>query len=147
VSEDRESLTFATNPSHSALDVRPSVLIVDDNRDFLRLLSLEWREATKWNIRTAQSVAEAATIGSSQTIDFALLDLFLPDGNGIELGTTLLERQSGIHVAIMTGAELSHTDGDECRKLKFDVVNKPFLPQQIIDLARERFKSQARASA
>jgi FixJ family two-component response regulator len=47
----------------------------------------------------------------------------------------------------MTGGELSEFEEYECRKGQFDVVNKPFLPQQIIDLVRERIKTQARVSA
>jgi CheY-like chemotaxis protein len=116
----------------------PAVLIVDDNRDFLRLLSLEVTETTRWTVYTAQSVFEAETISASQKIDFALLDLLLPDGNGMDLGTRLVAQQDGIHIAIMTGAQLTKGEEEDCRKSKFDIVNKPFLPQQIISLVRER---------
>jgi ATP-dependent Clp protease ATP-binding subunit ClpA/CheY-like chemotaxis protein len=144
---DKEGLTFETSTSISAFaPARPTVLIVDDNRDFLRLLSLELTAATAWNVHTAQSVEETAAISAAHTIDFALLDLLLPDGNGLDLGTKLMEQQPGIHVAIMTGAELSRVEGDECKKYMFDVVDKPFLPQQIIDLVRQ-FVRPRRASA
>jgi ATP-dependent Clp protease ATP-binding subunit ClpA len=148
LADSKEGLTFETGP-RERLAVAPAhtVLIVDDNRDFLRLLSLELTAATRWNVSTAQSVAEAETISSSHAIDFALLDLLLPDGNGIDFGAKLMQQQPEIHVAIMTGGELSRVEGDECRKCLFDVVNKPFLPQQIIDLVRQRIKSHARASA
>lgn len=148
LAEGGGSLTFET-PAREPLTAasRPTVLIVDDNRDFLRLLSLELTSGTRWNVSTAQSLGEAETISSSNKINFALLDLLLPDGNGIDLGAKLTERHLGIHVAIMTGADLSRTEGEECRKWKFDIVNKPFLPQQVIDLVRERIRSQARASA
>ena len=63
-------------------------LVVDDNGDFLRLLSLEFTVATHWQVSTAQSVAEAEAICSSNPIDFALLDLLLPDGNGIDFLVT-----------------------------------------------------------
>jgi CheY-like chemotaxis protein len=148
LADSKDSLTFETEPRQRlAVAPRPTVLIVDDNRDFLRLLSLELTAGTRWNVSTAQSVAEAETISSSHGIDFALLDLLLPDGNGIDLGAKLVQQQTGLHVAIMTGGELSRAEGDECRKRSFDVVNKPFLPQQLIDLVRERIKSQAKASA
>ena len=148
VSGNKDSLNFETAlQERLAVAPRPTVLIVDDNRDFLRLLSLEFTAATRWTVRTAQSVEEAEAINSSNVIDFALLDLLLPDGNGIDLGAKLLEQQPGIHVAIMTGAELSRVDEDECGRWRFAVVNKPFLPQQIIDLVCERVQVQARASA
>src|SRR5437899_13023078 len=106
LSEGKDGLAFESpGIARPAIVPHPTVLIVDDNRDFLRLLSLELSEGTRWGMSTAQSVAEAERIGSTQTIDFALLDLILPDGNGIELGARLREQQPEIHVAIRTGGE------------------------------------------
>jgi DNA-binding NtrC family response regulator len=122
-------------------------LIVDDNRDFLRLLSLELTEMTNWGVITSQSVAEAEAIPPETTVDFALLDLLLPDGNGIDLGAKLRERYPAAHVAIMTGAELSTVEESECRNYEFDIVTKPFLPQQIVSLLQERVSKLFRASA
>lgn len=148
VPETGDSLTFDTTPRERWPVVeRPVLLIVDDNRDFLRLLSLQLTAATPWNVITAQSVEGAISVSSSHAIDFALLDLLLPDGSGIDLGTKLVEQLPGSHVAIMTGGELSRTEGDECRELKFDVVNKPFLPEQVVDLVNQFVKSRARAAA
>jgi CheY-like chemotaxis protein len=139
VSESRDSLSFdSTAVQRPAAASSPNLLIVDDNRDFLRLLSLELSEATRWGVSTAQSVAEAEGIRSTPAIDFALLDLILPDGNGIDLGAKLREQEPAIHVAIMTGGELTTDEENECRKYRFDIVNKPFLPQQIVSLVRER---------
>jgi len=146
--EDKESLTFETTPRvQLAPAPRPRVLVVDDNGDFLRLLSLEFTVATQWQVSTAQSVAEAEAICSSNPIDFALLDLLLPDGNGIDFGAKLLVQKPGTHVAIMSGAGLSRLEEDQCRNCRFDIVMKPFLPQQIIDIVRERLRSRAKASA
>lgn len=127
-----------TSGQRPVAETHPTILIVDDNRDFLRLLSLELSEATRWRVCTAQSVEEAQGISSAQNIDFALLDLILPDGNGIELGTDLGQQHPAIQVAIMTGAELTTLEETECRKYRFDIVNKPFLPQQIVSLVQER---------
>jgi ATP-dependent Clp protease ATP-binding subunit ClpA/ActR/RegA family two-component response regulator len=139
VSEGRDSLRFeSTAVQRTTAASHPALLIVDDNRDFLRLLSLELSESTRWGVSTGQSVAEADIILSTQPIDFALLDLILPDGNGIDLGAKLTEQHPGIHVAIMTGGELTTEEENACRKYRFDIVNKPFLPQQIVSMVRER---------
>jgi len=114
------------------------MLIVDDNGDFLRLLSLELSDVTNWRVSAAQSAVEAKAAADAQPINFALLDLILPDGNGIDLGVSLIEKQPGMHIAIMTGGELTTAEENECRKYRFDIVNKPFLPQQIVSLVRER---------
>jgi CheY-like chemotaxis protein len=148
LSPDNQSLTFLTSPpDRTIVSSRPTILLVDDNRDFLRLLSLELTELTNWRVKTAQSVAEARQIGSTQPVDFALLDLILPDGNGIDLGGDLKHLDAKIHIAIMTGAELSSIEEEQCRKYGFDTVNKPFLPQHVVSLIQERLKRSARAIA
>jgi CheY-like chemotaxis protein len=148
INEDKDGLTFdTTSAERPKVASRPTILIVDDNRDFLRLLSLELTETTKWEVGTAQSVAEAEPIRSAKRIDFALLDLILPDGNGIDLGVKLKETEPGIHIAIMTGGELTTAEENECRKYAFDIVNKPFLPQQIVSLVRDRVITNTQSSA
>jgi DNA-binding NtrC family response regulator len=123
-------------------------LIVDDNRDFLRLLALDLGQAAHWRVTTAQSVVEAEHACSILSFDFALLDFILPDGNGLELGAKLQKRWPAIHVAIMTGGDLNSYDEYECRRFGFDIVNKPFLPQQIVSLVQERgIKMTSRVSA
>jgi CheY-like chemotaxis protein len=149
VAETKDNLIFETmRVERPALPRCPTLLIVDDNRDFLRLLSLELAHETRWSVTTAQSFADAENISSAQPIEFVLLDLLLPDGNGFDVGKNLQKQRPGIHVAIMTGAELSRMEEDECRERQFDVVNKPFLPLQIMDLVRQRvIKTHARVSA
>ena len=148
LSEGKDGLAFESpGIARPAIVPHPTILIVDDNRDFLRLLSLELSEGTRWKMSTAQSVAEAERVGSGNTIDFALLDLILPDGNGIDLGAKLTERHPGIHVAIMTGGELTTAEENECKKYRFDIVNKPFLPQQIVSLVHERVITISQVSA
>jgi ATP-dependent Clp protease ATP-binding subunit ClpA len=139
LNESSDALEFDTTPMQRPAAVTlPQVLIVDDNRDFLRLLSLELSEGTKWGVTTAQSVADVETLQPELPVDFALLDLILPDGNGIELGVKLKEQRPNLQVAIMTGAELTMVEEYDCRKHRFDIVNKPFLPQQIVSLILER---------
>ena len=145
--KDRSHLEFETAGTEFPSS-RPTVLIVDDNRDFLRLLSMELTNSTTWNVRTAQSLSEAEGILAAGMIHFALLDLFLQDANGIDLGVKLRKIDSSIQVAIMTGSELTHLEAHLCRKYGFDVIHKPFLPQQIVELVKDRvMKRKARGTA
>ena len=47
----------------------------------------------------------------------------------------------------MTGGELTTAEENECKKYRFDIVNKPFLPQQIVSLVQERVIKMTKASA
>src|SRR5262249_34541965 len=56
VNDSGDALNFEANTvGHPAVaESGPKVLVVDDNRDFLRLLSLELGETTRWGVVTAQ---------------------------------------------------------------------------------------------
>ena len=67
------------------------------------MLSLYVETPYPWNLITAQSVAEADSLMAGQEIDCALLDLELPDGNGLKLGQRLKSHNAKVQVIIMTG--------------------------------------------
>jgi DNA-binding NtrC family response regulator len=124
---------------------RKTLLIVDDNSDFLRLLCLHLEKATQWRLITAQSVAEADLLTAGQEIDFALLDFGLPDGNGAKVGEQLKRKNPKIRVIIMTGGELTLEDDEICKKEGFQTINKPFFGRDIIRMIESK-KQTASAS-
>jgi DNA-binding NtrC family response regulator len=146
INDERDGLRFDLASSAQAAS-RPTIVIVDDNRDFLKLLSLEIGAATGWRIVLAQSAAEAVSMQSQEPADFALLDLILPDGNGIELGAKLHEQQPPLRVVIMTGGDLTLEEERECEACGFATIKKPFLPQEVIGLLRQLAFRTARVSA
>jgi ATP-dependent Clp protease ATP-binding subunit ClpA len=140
VSDDGESLRFnAIQPKPSKnVKRRRTLLIVDDNGDFLRLLSLHLEKATQWRLVTAQSVAEAEKVIEGQEIDSALLDLVLLDGNGLQVGEFLKRYYPNAQVIIMTGGFLTLEEDQICRKQDFQLINKPFLAADILALMEGR---------
>ncbi len=139
VAEDRESLVFTilrsdktSGPSH------PTILIVDDTRALLRLLSERLQTNTGWLVETAESVKDALEAIAKSAPDISLLDFLLPDGNGVKLGADLRHRLPRIQCVIMTGAELPPEEEEICRQYDFPIVQKPFLADFIINLIRSR---------
>lgn len=144
VAEDKESLLFSPLRTTKA-SPRPNVLIVDDNKDFLRLLSLQLGKSTKWRLVTAQSVAEAQNKMIDQDFDFALLDLALPDGNGVKLGQQLKAQNPDLQVIIMTGGELNLEEDQASRREDFYILKKPFLAGDIAGLIGVRKRAATTA--
>jgi ATP-dependent Clp protease ATP-binding subunit ClpA/CheY-like chemotaxis protein len=133
VERDNQTLQFSPLETPQ-ISSTPTLLIVDDNRDFLRLLSLQLGKSTPWRLLTAQSVAEAREAVKQRTIDFALLDLVLPDGNGVKLGRELKLHDRNVRVIVMTGGELTFEEDQARRSSGFKVVTKPFLVSDLIGL-------------
>ena len=75
-------------------DVRPSVLIVDDNEDSASLLG-EVLEMLQYEVAVANDGPTALEIACRRQFDFALLDIGLPLMDGYELARRLRGSPSG----------------------------------------------------
>jgi ATP-dependent Clp protease ATP-binding subunit ClpA/ActR/RegA family two-component response regulator len=145
VDDDNEKLRFSPTETKEMKTIqrRRTLLIVDDNSDFLRLLSLYVEGASSWRLITAQSAAEAQTLTAGMEIDCALLDMALPDGNGLKVGQQLKARNSSVQIIIMTGGALTLDEDQTCRKEDFQVIYKPFLASDVVNLIEGRRRGAA----
>jgi DNA-binding NarL/FixJ family response regulator len=79
------------------------VVVVDDHPVVLTgLAALIGSDPLLTVVATARSAAEALLLGDEVEPDVALLDLQLPDGDGITLGTELKQRWPDLRVLILT---------------------------------------------
>ncbi len=118
----------------------PTVLIVDDNRDLLRFLERLMAQSG-WKMLTAETAEEGRKLVAKQTPTVALLDYVLPDENGVALGVRLREMAPEIPVIIMSGAELPGKDQITCEEHDFQILQKPFLANEIMNQIRGRLSS------
>jgi DNA-binding NtrC family response regulator len=83
--------------------VKPHILLVEDNEGsrfgFVRYFIKEGYAVTE-----AASLAEAGRLLETQRFDAIVLDINLPDGNGIEFIDTIREQDSSIPIIVITGA-------------------------------------------
>ena len=63
---------------------RPHILLVDDSALVLDALRLLFQESG-YDVSIARSVTEAVDAAVSRSVDVMLLDLTLPDGDGLEI--------------------------------------------------------------
>ena len=80
-------------PKKSAKTAKAHVLIVEDNELVTGALRILFEETGR-RVTVAHSVAEAVKAGESDPPDLLLLDLTLPDGDGLEVAQRLAK--SGI---------------------------------------------------
>src|SRR5215475_15317342 len=79
----------------------PHALAVDDDPNFLSALA-ELIEGQGFTTNTACTLRDARSLVTHRTPDVALVDLYLPDGSGIELLKDL-ELGASTEVVLMTG--------------------------------------------
>ena len=80
----------------------PSLLIVDDDGPFLRRLARAM-EARGFLVETADSVAEGVTKSKAHPPKYAVIDLRLGDGNGLDVIEAIRQRRNDTRVIVLTG--------------------------------------------
>lgn len=82
-----------------------TVLLVDDHAVLAESLSvLLGRQADLDVVGTARTLAEAHRLVGSSRPDVVLLDVALPDGDGVAEIPALLERHPGARIVVLTGS-------------------------------------------
>ncbi len=113
-----------------------TVLVVDDERTIADGLRLTL-ESEGYAVRTAASVREALAAFTQADPHAAIVDLMLPDGDGLTLTRELKRRDPALEVVIIT-AYGSVRKAMEATKDAgaFYVLEKPFDPDELLGLIR-----------
>jgi two-component system KDP operon response regulator KdpE len=106
------------------------VLVVDDERQILRALRVILSDAG-FEVVAAQTAQEALDAAALRAPDAAIVDLILPDGNGIDVCRSIRE-WSQMPILVLSAV------GEEAEKIRAldagadDYVTKPFAPGELI---------------
>jgi two-component system response regulator RegX3 len=110
--------------------VRGRILVVDDEPAILDVVRLNL-EAEGYEVVTADTAAKALRAFAERPCVLAILDVMLPDGDGIELARQLREH-SDIPIIMLSARD---TDVDKAVGLGVgadDYVTKPFSPLELV---------------
>jgi DNA-binding NtrC family response regulator len=101
-----------------------AVLVVDDDGPFRKVLATELGRID-FSVETAASGAEALARCAAHEPDVVLLDLRLPDIDGLSVLRELKQRDLGAEVILLTGHGSIDTAIAAIREGAFDYVSKP----------------------
>jgi len=100
------------------------VLIVDDEQDFLKIIS-DRLTARDMNVSTASSAKEAIKQIDEESFDAVVLDLQMPEMDGLETLKVMKEKNPDLQVILLTG-HATVEKGIEAMKLgAMDLIEKP----------------------
>jgi two-component system, OmpR family, KDP operon response regulator KdpE len=114
----------------AARPVSPRILVVDDEPQIVRALKVLLREAG-FEAVPAQTAGEALDIAAVRPPEAAIVDLVLPDGDGIDL-TRRLREWSDMPILVLSAV------GEEGQKVSAldagadDYVTKPFGARELV---------------
>ncbi len=110
------------------------VLIVDDESS-LRTALFRMLDRKGLSVITANKIEEAKLLSQSdQTLDLALVDLNLPDGDGIDLMTYLKGIHPNCQVIILTGHGTVESAVRATQQGAFHFITKPFNMDELVSL-------------
>lgn len=100
------------------------ILLIDDEQDFLTVMS-ERMEARNMKVSTAASAKEGLAKVAAGNFDAVILDLMMPEIDGIETLKILKEKNPDLAVILLTG-HATIKQGIEAMKLgALDLLEKP----------------------
>ncbi len=123
---------------------KPVILVVDDEFDTLELTEMVF-ESEGFEVWTAASGSEAMAILTQRTPDLMLLDMRMPDENGLEV-CRKIRSSPNRQIASLTVIIFSARDTiDHIQQAKDvgaqDYITKPFDYDQLVDLVKRHLKS------
>ena len=114
---------------------RVSMLVVDD--EVIVRESLEgWFTEDGYDVETADSARTALRLAAENHFDIALIDIKMPNVDGLELQTRLAEVAPDLTVIIMTAYATVETAVSALKAGAYDYIVKPFDPDELSHLVR-----------
>jgi two-component system KDP operon response regulator KdpE len=120
------------------------VLVCDDEPHIVRALKIVMREAG-FEALPAETAGEALQVATLRRPDAAIVDLVLPDGDGVEVCRAIRE-WSEMPIIVLSAV------GDEDHKVRAleagadDYVTKPFSPRELVARLRAALRRAAPAT-
>jgi len=118
---------------------KPKVLIVDDEKGLRigaqRLLTNEGYEVT-----TAENGTEGIKFGTESEFDLAVIDLKMPDIEGLEVLQRIIERFPNTVCFIATAYASYETAVEATRLGAHSYIPKPFTPEELISNLKEGYQ-------
>ena len=107
------------------MDERKHLLVVDDEL-LIRDLLYDHFAACNYAITLADSGRSALAMIAKEKFDAVILDLKMPDTDGLELAVQIREREQQVPIIIITGDPSIDSAVEALRRRYFDYFVKPF---------------------
>lgn len=122
---------------------KQNILLVDDDKSILRILT-RILQKQGYNIHTAETGREAEEKINSQSYDLALIDVKLPDTDGVDLLRKIRATRPNMIKIILTGFA-SMDNGIKALNSGADAyLVKPVEPTELLKILKEKFEERSK---
>ena len=121
--------------------VSESILVVDDDHDFLSIIR-KILEKKGYKISTVPSAFEALEKLEKRVYNIAILDISLPDADGTELLSKILELHPDIITIMLTGHSSVKNAVQSLNRGAFAYLEKPVDPENLLSVINRGLEKQ-----
>lgn len=115
---------------------KANILVVDDE-EVVRLSHLRSLQGTECNTVAAEDGRQAIHVMEQQPADVVLLDLRMPDLDGLDVLKIIKQRWPDSEVVVITGFPSIESAKQAVKLGAFDYLAKPLGPNEVVRVASE----------
>ena len=117
------------------------VLIIDDERPVLMTLEALLKRHG-YQVDTAPTAAQGLKLVKSKPPKIVLLDLRLPDADGLEMLDRIKTELPQVQVIILTAHDSLHNAIESIKRGAYHFISKPYAPEELLSLVEKALETQ-----
>jgi DNA-binding NtrC family response regulator len=117
------------------------VLIIDDERPVLMTLEALLKRHG-YQVETAPTAAQGIKVLKSKSPTLVLLDLQLPDADGLEMLDRIKTELPEVQVIILTAHDSLHNAIESIKRGAYHFISKPYAPEELLSLVEKALEKQ-----
>ena len=121
-----------------------NIILVVDDEDIVLESCRKVLEADGFEVMLATSAEEALEIMESELPVALLMDIKMPERDGIYLMGQIREKWLEIPVIVMTGYPTAETIAEAAKMGAATLISKPFTPDELVETIRRVLKKEIR---
>src|SRR5881227_1810407 len=118
------------------------VLIIDDERPVLMTLEA-LLERHGYDVETAGTASQGVKLLKSNLPSLVLLDLQLPDAEGLETLDRIKTELPKVQVIILTAHDSLHNAIESIKRGAYHFISKPYAPEELLSLVEKALEKQS----
>jgi DNA-binding NtrC family response regulator len=122
------------------MEIKPTVLVVDDELGARQSLEVILEDDCR--VLTAESGQEALEVLQKEPVDLVLLDVNMPDMDGLEVLRRIRAQDEELDVVMVSALNLARKAVDAIRLGAYDYITKPYEPEDILSTVHRAISKQ-----
>lgn len=118
------------------------ILVIDDDRSIRHMIRTGLSDIPEFEVLTAVDGTSGLNMVRDENPDVALLDIYMPEDNGLELFRRIRALDTKLPVIFITGDSSSETAIEAMRAGAFDYLSKPLNIEQLRNLTKSALEAR-----